>query len=183
MLVQSKKKKKKKKANDAANASAAAASATPTPTSSTPPSTTLSSTVGGAAHVSTNPFAALDSEDEDAFDQDVGVSYASIVGNSTKAPSSLYLTQPSATVSSECIGSSSHVPATCNDSSSNAAASHALRSSVLIADSGATDHMWHDYSAFTSYHPTTSKHVTLADNTKAPVAGIGSIKILLNGCA
>jgi hypothetical protein len=41
--------------------------------------------------------------------------------------------------------------------------------------------MWNDYSAFTSYHPTTSKHVTLADNTTAPVAGIGTIKILLDG--
>ncbi len=41
--------------------------------------------------------------------------------------------------------------------------------------------MWNDYSAFTSYRPTTGKHVTLANNTKAPVLGIGSIKILLDG--
>ena len=41
--------------------------------------------------------------------------------------------------------------------------------------------MWHDYLAFTSYHPTSSQHVLLADNTKAPVTGVGSIKILLDG--
>ena len=52
---------------------------------------------------------------------------------------------------------------------------------MLIADSGATNHMWPDYSAFTSYRPLTGRYVTLADGNHAPVTGVGSIKISIDG--
>ncbi|KAL7425595.1 LOW QUALITY PROTEIN: hypothetical protein ACHAXH_000396, partial [Discostella pseudostelligera] len=114
--------------------------------------------------------------DGDDLARDVGVggaSYASAARNSNST-SALYPavspSQPNVGVNSVCIGSSSHV-----------AASHATLSSIMIADSGATDHMWPDYSAFTSYRPLDNKHVTLADNNMAPVAGIGSIKVMLGG--
>ena len=48
-------------------------------------------------------------------------------------------------------------------------------SSVLIVDSGATDHMWPNYLAFTSYCPLTGRYVMLADGNHAPVTGVGSI--------
>lgn len=167
-------KKKKGKKKSGAESPATSASAT-TPSVPAPPAPSGSSSVGGAAHTSANRFAGFDSDDSDGDDlsRDVGIrvaSYASAVCKSNSA-SALY---PSASanigVTSICIGTSSHV-----------AASHATLSSVVIADSGATDHMWPDYSTFTSYRPLTSKHVTLADNNTAPVAGIGSIKILLDG--
>ncbi len=123
--------------------------------------------MGGAAHTSANQFAALDSDDDDSpFDRDVGQSYVSaVMAAKTKPTTSLYVPLPPPSTSL-CLGLSSHVASTFD----------ALCSSFVIADSGATDHMWNDYSAFTSYHPTMSlTHVTLADNTTAPVAGIGTI--------
>ena len=109
--------------------------------------------------------------DEDGLDQDtgLGVSYAgAVTGNKAKSSVAPYL--PS--VHDTCIGTTSHVVSAVTSSSPR---------SVLIADSGATDHMWPDYEAFTSYTPLHSKYVTLADDTHTPVAGIGSIKILLDG--
>ncbi len=161
----------KTKSSDAsASAAPASTTGTETPSTGSPPvqAPTPLSTVSGAAHTSTNQFAALDSDDEGGFVQDDGRSYASAVVSKPNATSSLHI--PS-------------LPSVCFESSSShvASASFGPRSSIVIADSGATDHMWNDYSAFTSYHPTTSKHVTLADNTTAPVAGIGAIKILLDG--
>ncbi len=122
----------------------------------------------------------MESDDDDSFCQDVGASYAVVAGNA-KSASALYSLSgasitPSILSHSTYFGSSSHVATSCLSCASGVASS-----SIVIADSGTTDHMWHDYSAFTSYHPTSSKHVLLADNTKAPVAGIGSIKILLDG--
>ena len=52
---------------------------------------------------------------------------------------------------------------------------------VLIANSGATDYMWPEYSVFTLYCPLQSKHVTLANIKLALVYGLGSIKILFDG--
>ena len=153
----------------------ASAAAPPPPTT---PSGDTSAPTGTASHVTTTPnrFAALDSDDdEDGFDQDVGVSYATVAGKA-KSASALYLTASSLLSHSTCVGSSSHVAVLPVGSASNV-----TTPSVVIADSGATDHMWHDYNAFTSYRPTSSQHVLLADNTKAPVAGIGSIKIILDG--
>ena len=143
---------------------------TPPPTA-TPATPTPSAPVGGAAHASGNQFAAFESDDSDDGDitRDFGVgalSFASAVRKSNASST------PYSHASNYFIGSSSHI------ATSSLATS---LSSVVVADSGATDHMWPDYSVFTSYKPLTSKHVTLADNNRAPVAGIGSVKILLDG--
>lgn len=137
ILAQTKPPKKKKK-DGSSNASAAAVATPSLGAAASTPSTT----VGGAAHVSTNPFAPLDSdEDDDLFEQDVGASYASVVvGNSTKTTSALYI-PVSINNPSQCIGRSSHVAALPVDHTSHTAAFHSTRSSVLIVDSGATDHM------------------------------------------
>eukprot|EP00804_Cyclotella_cryptica_P030485 CCRYP_008549-RA/>CCRYP_008549-RA protein AED:0.36 eAED:0.17 QI:0/0/0/0.8/1/1/5/0/922 len=50
-----------------------------------------------------------------------------------------------------------------------------------VADSGATDNMFPDYSAFISYHHQHNRFVTLGDHTKLPILGVGSAKIKLNG--
>eukprot|EP00804_Cyclotella_cryptica_P014487 CCRYP_004816-RA/>CCRYP_004816-RA protein AED:0.72 eAED:0.72 QI:0/-1/0/1/-1/1/1/0/939 len=50
-----------------------------------------------------------------------------------------------------------------------------------IADSGATDHMFPDYSAFLSYRRQSNRFVTLGDTTKLPILGEGSAKVKLNG--
>ena len=165
----------KKKTPDSEASPAVAAVASPPPPATAPPSSSTS-TMGGAAHASANQFEALESDEESGFDRDVGVSYAAVAA---KSNANSFLYPPSCSATSAHIGSASHVAALCDRPASSA--SHVQHSSLVIADSGATDHMWNDYSAFTSYHPTSSKHVTLADNTQAPVAGIGSIKILLDG--
>jgi hypothetical protein len=156
------------------NRSASAATPAPASAATLPPSGTSvggTASVGGAAHASGNIFAAFESDDEDGLDQDVGApSYANAVsGSKVKSVVPPYV--PSSLDS--CIGYSSHV-------ASSSVASKPSRS-VLIADSGATDHMWPNYEAFTSYSPLSSKYVTLADNTHTPVMGIGSVKILLDG--
>ncbi len=165
-LVELQGKSKKKKSLAAAAAA---------PTTDTLPSDP-SPTVVSASHASpTNPFAALESDNEEVFLQDVGALYAAVAGNATSA-SALYSPASTTSSNSTCIGSSSHaavVPVGCSSS--------AMGSSVVIVDCGAANIMWHDYSAFTSYSPTSSKYVLLANNTKAPVAGVGSIKILLDG--
>ncbi len=53
--------------------------------------------------------------------------------------------------------------------------------SNAIADSGATDHMWPDYTPFTSYRPLHNNHITLTNDSTTPAMGIGSIKISLGG--
>lgn len=58
---------------------------------------------------------------------------------------------------------------------------HYPPSSVAIVDSGTTDHLWHDYSAFTSYQPLHNNHVTLADNSTTPTMWISSLKVSLSG--
>eukprot|EP00804_Cyclotella_cryptica_P009045 CCRYP_003142-RA/>CCRYP_003142-RA protein AED:0.35 eAED:0.14 QI:0/0/0/1/1/1/2/0/1801 len=50
-----------------------------------------------------------------------------------------------------------------------------------VADSGATDNMFPDYSAFISYRRQANRFVTLGDHTKLPILGEGSAKIKLNG--
>ena len=44
---------------------------------------------------------------------------------------------------------------------------------VAILDSGATHHLWHSHEAFISYHRVYNQYVTLADNSKTPIAGKG----------
>ena len=49
------------------------------------------------------------------------------------------------------------------------------------ADSGATDHMNPDKSAFVSYHPTPGAYIELGDGTRLPQLGRGTAKFKLNG--
>ena len=49
-----------------------------------------------------------------------------------------------------------------------------------IADSGATHHMFPDYSVFISYRCLMNKFVRLADKTLSPIHGVGMVKVLLN---
>lgn len=131
--------------------------------------------VGGTAHTSTNQFAAFDSDDNEAmdgFERDMGspsllaagspsylAAAAASLGHKAKSASTLYSLDSSAA----CIGFSSHVASS---------VASALPTFVLIADSGATDHMWPHYDAFTSYTPLSSKYVTLANDSHATMAGI-----------
>ncbi|EJK66286.1 hypothetical protein THAOC_12800 [Thalassiosira oceanica] len=52
---------------------------------------------------------------------------------------------------------------------------------AVVADSGATDHMFPDRSAFISYQPESSLRVKMGNNTYIPVRGRGSAVIELNG--
>jgi hypothetical protein len=104
-----------------------AAAASPAPASAaTPPSS-----VGGASHASGTMFAALDSDDDIGLDQDSGVSSYARAASGHKVKSAFAPYLPSLVDS--CIASSSHVALSVASPPSR---------SVLIADSGATDHMW-----------------------------------------
>ena len=52
---------------------------------------------------------------------------------------------------------------------------------VVVADSGATDHMFPDKSAFVSYTPESSLRVKMGNNSFIPVHGRGTAVIALNG--
>jgi hypothetical protein len=53
--------------------------------------------------------------------------------------------------------------------------------SLLDADSGATDHMLPNKSAFTSYYPVEGRRVRMGNNSFAPIFGHGTAIISLNG--
>ena len=53
--------------------------------------------------------------------------------------------------------------------------------SLLVADTGATDHMIPDKNAFISYRPVTGRRVRMGNNSFAPIIGTGSAVIALNG--
>ena len=53
--------------------------------------------------------------------------------------------------------------------------------SLLVADSGATDHMLPDKSAFISYYPVSGRRVRMGNNSFAPILGHGTAVISLNG--
>ena len=53
--------------------------------------------------------------------------------------------------------------------------------SLLVADTGATDHMLPDKAAFISYYPVTGHRVRMGNNSFAPIAGHGLAIISLNG--
>ncbi len=55
------------------------------------------------------------------------------------------------------------------------------RTSLLVADTGATDHMIPDKSAFNSYRPVTGRRVRMGNNLFAPILGTGSAVIALKG--
>ncbi|KAL3797950.1 hypothetical protein HJC23_013188 [Cyclotella cryptica] len=54
-------------------------------------------------------------------------------------------------------------------------------SKVAIADSGATHHLWPDYSAFISYEKVSNRFVSLADKSTAPIVGFGDVAVSLGG--
>ena len=106
----------------------------------------------------------MDSDDDDpGLHQDLGQSYASAARGKPNNSVSSYI-QPA---------SASHVR--------SSIPSEEPSSGHLIADSGATDHMWPDYNAFCSYHPVSYQIVSLADSNHAEVCGIGTIKIRFDG--
>jgi hypothetical protein len=55
------------------------------------------------------------------------------------------------------------------------------RTSLLVADTGATNHMIPDKSAFISYHPCSGQRVCMGNNSFMPILGTGSAIISLNG--
>jgi hypothetical protein len=55
------------------------------------------------------------------------------------------------------------------------------RTSLLVANTGATDHMIPDKSAFISYRPVSRRHVRMGNNLFAPILGTESAIISLNG--
>ena len=61
------------------------------------------------------------------------------------------------------------------------AAPLALRRQLTIADTGATNHMFPDRSAFISYHKSSHVRVCLGNNTYTPVLGTGTAIVSLNG--
>ena len=61
------------------------------------------------------------------------------------------------------------------------AASSTPDTEVAILDSGATHHLWHSHEAFISYRQMHNQYVTLADNSKIPIAVKGVIAINMGG--
>ncbi len=55
------------------------------------------------------------------------------------------------------------------------------QTSLLVADTGATDHMLPDKLAFISYHPVSGRQVRMGNNSFAPILGHGLAIISLNG--
>jgi hypothetical protein len=53
--------------------------------------------------------------------------------------------------------------------------------SLLVADSGATDHMLPDKSAFISHRPVVNHRVRMGNNSFAPILGTGSAVFAVNG--
>jgi hypothetical protein len=150
----------------------------------------------------TNPYESLanqyvdndeipsDYDDDAAFDHE----FSTNSSNNPKAQSSSYTT--STPFARRTSSTHHHTPPTttrCNHltSSLTQAAEMTLRLSNIssplksdaeaCADSGATDTMLPDKTAFISYRPTPGKFVSLGDGTKLEQRGIGSAKISLNG--
>ena len=59
--------------------------------------------------------------------------------------------------------------------------SSSTRTSLVVADTGATNHMLPDKSAFISYHIITGRRVRMGNNSFAPIAGHGTAIVSLNG--
>jgi hypothetical protein len=59
--------------------------------------------------------------------------------------------------------------------------SSSTRTSLVVADTGATDHMLPDKSTFISYHTVTGRRVHMGNNSFAPIAGHGMAIVSLNG--
>jgi hypothetical protein len=59
--------------------------------------------------------------------------------------------------------------------------SSSTRTSLVIANMGATYHMLPDKSAFISYYPVTGRRVRMGNNSFATISGYGTTVISLNG--
>ncbi len=59
--------------------------------------------------------------------------------------------------------------------------SSSTRTSLVVANTGATDHMLPDKSVFISYHTVTGRRVRMGNNSFAPIAGHGTAIVSLNG--
>ena len=53
--------------------------------------------------------------------------------------------------------------------------------SLLVADTGVTDHMLPDKSAFISHRPVVNHRVRMGNNSFAPILGTGSAVFAING--
>ncbi len=51
---------------------------------------------------------------------------------------------------------------------------------LLVADTGATNHMLPDKLAFISYHPAANRRVRMGNNSFAPILGLGSAVVAIN---
>ena len=58
---------------------------------------------------------------------------------------------------------------------------HGTPNSSPMFDTGATNHMLPDHSAFYSYHSCKHRYVTLGDDTRLQIFGTGTAIIALNG--
>jgi hypothetical protein len=67
------------------------------------------------------------------------------------------------------------------EANQNSISSPISTATQAVADSGATDNMFPDYTAFISYRRQYNRFVTLGDDTRLPILGEGSAKIKLNG--
>jgi hypothetical protein len=56
-----------------------------------------------------------------------------------------------------------------------------INTNLIVADTGATNHMLPDKSAFISYRPVTGRRVQMGNNSFAPILGSGSAVIVING--
>ena len=59
--------------------------------------------------------------------------------------------------------------------------SSSTRTSLVVADTGATDHILPNKSAFISCYPVTGRQVCMGNNSFASIAGYGTAIISLNG--
>ena len=60
-------------------------------------------------------------------------------------------------------------------------ATHSTRMSLLVANTGATNHMLPDKAAFISYYPVSGRRIRMGNNSFTPIAGHGSAIKYLNG--
>jgi hypothetical protein len=86
------------------------------------------------------------------------------------------------------VASARHVPLKLADAAKKALLSPKAKISTIqhghsecCADSGATEHMLPDYSAFVSYKKCHNESVTLGDETQLPIMGRGKAVFMING--
>eukprot|EP00804_Cyclotella_cryptica_P026709 CCRYP_007942-RA/>CCRYP_007942-RA protein AED:0.35 eAED:0.34 QI:0/0/0/0.66/0.5/0.33/3/0/1904 len=134
-----------------------------------------------------NRYGVLDKEmdsnsTDDAEYDDADFALADNSNNDYSYPVSACPAHASPSASSRFVSSALNSSANKHLSSYATTIAHPVSTTTqAIADSGATDNMFPDYSAFLNYHRQTNQFVTLGDNTKLPILGVGSAKVKLNG--